>query len=101
MYIDKRRTHAFHAETLDESHPAHIRSQVIDFDRILHGTSTGVALTQIQAQVLHTGNALVPVGQRLLVHGADAGEAEVVEIAYQRTADKPACSGNDDQAILF
>ena len=100
MGVDQGRAHALNAEALDETHAAHIGRQVIDLDRVLHGALAGIAVAEVEAQVFDAGDALVPVAQRLLVHGADAGVTQVMEVPHQRPADKSSSTSNDDQIIV-
>ncbi len=69
---------------LDEAHAAHVGRQVVDLHRAFHRPPAVFVFAQIQAQALDARHALVPLGQRLLVHRADAGETLLVEIARER-----------------
>ena len=75
MGVDQDAAQAFDPEALDETHAAHIGGQVVDFHRAFDRPDAVVFLAQVHAQTFDARHALVPVGQRLLVDGADAGEA--------------------------
>ena len=100
MGVDEDAAQALDAELLDEAHAAHVGGQVIDLDRPFAHPVAVFLVAHVQAQPLHARHPLVPVGQRFLVDGPDAGETLVVEIARQRTADESAGPGDDDQVVL-
>ena len=88
------------AEALDEAHAAHVGRQVVDLRGPFADAPAIGLLAHVEAQALHAVGALVPVGQRLLVDGADPGETLLREIADQRAGDEAAGPGDQDQVIL-
>ena len=99
--VDENGAQAFHAETLDETHAAHVGGQVIDFHRAFADALAVVLVAHVQAEVLHAGNVQIPFVKRLLVHRADVGEALFLEIQGQVAGDESARAGDDDQIILL
>ncbi len=58
-------------------------------------------LAHVETQVLHAVVDLVPIGQRLLIDGANPREPLLREIACQRAADKSAGPRDDNQIIFL
>ncbi len=56
-------------------------------------------VADIEAEVLDARHLEIPFVERLLVHGADAGEALLAEVAREVAADESAAAGDDDQVI--
>jgi len=78
----------------DKAHPAHVRREVIDFDRAFDGANRVAVLAQVHAKALHARHTLVPLAQWLTVDGADPPESQVVEAAGQRSANETASAGD-------
>ena len=97
MGIDQYAAQTFHAETLDESHPAHVGGQVVDLDGAFAGPPTGRRLAQIEAERLDTGHHLVPVRKRFLVDGPDSRETLFLEIADQGSSNESSRAGYQNQ----
>ena len=99
--VDEDAAQALDPEPLDEAHAAHVGREVVDLDRALARPPAVLLVAQVQAQALHAGHALVPLGQRLLVDGPNPREALVVEIARQRPGDESAGPADDDQIVFL
>ena len=97
----RMRAQAFDAETLDETHAAHVGGEVIDFHRAFADALAIVLDAHVEAEVLHAGHVQIPFVKRLLVHRADVGEAFFGEIQGEVAGDESAGAGDDDQVVLF
>jgi hypothetical protein len=84
--VDQDAAEAFDAEALDEAHAAHVGRQVVDFHRAFADATAVLLVAHVQAEVFHAGMVLIPLGQRLLVHRANAGEPFLVKY---RTSEPP------------
>src|ERR1051326_8943753 len=98
--INQNAAQAFDAKSFDETHAAHICREVIDFGGSFTGADAIILLAEIHRQTLHAGNALIPFGQRLFVHGTYAREAFLCEIAGQGAANEAPAAANDYQIIF-
>ena len=101
MRVDENGAQAFDAETLDETHAAHVGGEIVNFHRAFADALAVVLVAHVQAEVLHAGNVQIPFVKRLLVHRADVGEAFVLEIQREVAGDESARAGDDDQIVLL
>ena len=80
----------------DEAHSAHVSREVVDPCGTTDGSLTGLLLLQIHLQVIDARRHLVPVGQRLDIHGADAVVSLSHEGRDQMASDEPPGAAHDD-----
>ncbi len=93
MGVDQDRAEALHAEAFDEAHAAHVGRQVVDLGGPFADAVAIGLLAHVEAEVLHAVVDLVPIGQRLLIDGANPREPLFLEIAHQRAGDESAGPG--------
>ena len=76
-------------------------ARLIDFHRAFADALAVVLVAHVEAEVLDAGHVQIPLVKRLLVHGADVGEALLLEIQGQVAGDEAAGAGDDDQIVLL
>jgi hypothetical protein len=99
--VDEDGAQAFHAETLDEAHAAHVGGEVVDFHRAFADAMAVGLDAHVQAEIFHAGHVQIPLVKRLLVHRADVGKTLFLEIKREVAGDESARAGDDDQIILL
>ena len=73
--------------------------QVVDRRAPSRGLVAGLALPQVEPPVVGAGDDLMPLVERLDVHGANAPMALAPQVGNKMAADESACSGDDDHVI--
>ncbi len=72
MGVDQDRKHAQSFVFLNESHAAHVGSEVVNFMRAASCDLAVPPFIQVQREILNISKALIPVTQRLNIHRANA-----------------------------
>ncbi len=94
MCIDQHAQHAVGLVGFDKTHSSHVGRQVEHFMKTIHGLVAILPEVQVQYQVIRFFRNLVPLVQRLLVHGANHVSFGQ-EGLYKMPADKSAGPGNN------
>src|SRR5262249_6000947 len=97
---DQHRQHALGLVGLDEAHAAHVGGEVVDGARPPGGPPAVVQPAKIAHLVLHPGDRLVPLLERLHVDGADPAVAALLQGAHQMSADKTSGAGHQHKIVL-
>ena len=99
--VDENGAEAFHAEAFDKTHAAHVGGEIVNLDGAFADAVAIILIADIQAEVFHAGHREIPLIERFLVHGADAGEAFFLEVPGEVAGDEATGAGDDDQVIFF
>ncbi len=93
--VDQHGQHAQRLIVLDEAHAAHVRREIVDFVGALGGGLAIVFEVQVEREILDIVEALIPLVERLDVHGANLLITLFAERGDEMTADKTAGPGYD------
>src|ERR1019366_6132574 len=72
----------------DEPHAAHVRGEVINLIRSPGGPLAVLSKVQVEREILDVVEPLIPLIQRLDVHGTDLLVALFAEVRHQASADE-------------
>ena len=98
--VDQHGEHAQRLVVLDESHAAHVGGEVVDLKRAA-GCDFAIFLeVQVQREILHVVEALVPLTNRLDIHGADLPEAPFSKVGHQAAADETPGAGDHGEFVF-
>ena len=97
---DQHRQHALRLVGLDEPHAAHVGGQVVDHLGVLGRLAAGLEQGQVAHLVLDARRLLVPLLERLHVHGADLAVTALLKHAHQMATDEATGTGDDHEIIL-
>src|SRR5436305_13836670 len=98
MGVDKDGKHAASPVGLDESHPAHVRCEVVDRSGARKRLVTSLGFAQRQNQILRAGGDLMPLLQRLDVDSTDCA-ALFEQSSYEVSTDEASAAGDNDQLL--
>ena len=93
------REHAERLVVLDEAHAAHVGGEIIDFVRALGRCLAVFAQIQVERKIFDIIKALVPLFERLDIHGANALVSLAAQVRHQMPADKSSCAGNHHSIV--
>jgi hypothetical protein len=96
---DQHRQHAGRLVVLDEAHASHVGRQVVGFAGARAGPAAVGQVLQIQPQVFHVVETLMPFVERLAIDRPQMGVPATTQRGDQMSADKAARS-RDNDAIL-
>src|SRR6266576_1519256 len=96
MGVDQHRKHAQRAVVFNEAHSAHVRGKIVNSARTLDRILTRVLVAKIELKVFGLWRQLIPIIQRLHVHGANRRMTLTQQISNQVAADKAAATANDN-----
>ncbi len=97
--VDQHRQHAQGAIVLDEPHATHVRRQVVNHARTTQRSIAGVLLLEVEPQVFHIWEDLVPLVDRLEVDSTNSVMTLTQEIGDQVTADEAARATHDHDLV--
>ena len=98
--VDQHGKHAQGLVVFDKSHAAHVCGQVVNRVRLLGGLLAGLLKIQIQDEIFHVVELLIPLVQGLDVHGTDFFETLPAQIGNKISADKTAAAIYHNQLIF-
>jgi hypothetical protein len=98
--VDQHRQHAQRLVVLDEPHPAHVGGVVVDGVGALERRVAVRLVVQVENQVLHVLEALVPPRLGLDVHAPQPGVPLPTKVRNQVAADEAATATYYDQVIF-
>ena len=101
MRVDEHAAEAFHTETFDETHAAHVGGQIVYHHRAFAGALAVPLLAHVQREILCVGNMQIQLVKRFLVHRTDVGETPLLEIERKVAGNEAAGAGDYNQIILL
>jgi hypothetical protein len=98
--VDKYGEHAESLVSLNETHPSHVGSQVVDVLNVPDGDIAVLAQVEIEREILHVGKPLIPFLERLNIDRSNLSIAPLPKVGYETAADEPTSTGNDNEIIF-
>ena len=95
----RTRQHAKGAIVLDEAHATHIGSEIQHYGGTTHSGLTCLLVLQVQLQVFHVWETLIPFIQRFDIHGTDLLVTLTRQVPYQVSSNEAAAAAYYNQLI--
>src|SRR5262249_56043072 len=90
--VDEHGEHAQGFVVFDETHAAHVGGQIIDVRRATSRCFAVFLHIEIEGNIFHVIEALIPLIERLYINATDALKTAAAQRRNKRAADEAACA---------
>ena len=97
--VDEHAQHAERLVLLDKTHAAHVGGEIVDDGCAVHRAFARGLVLQVEHEVLHAVEALIPALERLYVHTADGADALPPQVRHQVAANEAAATTHHGHVV--
>ena len=92
MGVDEDRKHAFRFMELNKAHSAHVSREIVNPFHSLGGLVAGGQFPEVEGEIFHIIEFLVPFSKRLQIHRPDIFDSLLAQMGHQMPPDKAPCT---------